>query len=250
MVKGKNVFKYMILLTLFHVTLLGVQKVNAKQYEPMALINDVAFHNTEYDNGNAGNGFIVSVKGQDYAITAKHILMIVKTDTMKTVDFSGELKQWKMFDRNDASNYLILNRLINTNNNEKLEWESLENDWLVFSIKDNMTQYKPLTFRASPLSKGEALFVVGWAYEDKAGPQRRYQFEYEKTADNVHTLIQVKGPESLAGLSGSPVVDAQNQVVGLVSTGWQDEESNITYLQAGKASDIENFITLHDLKLN
>lgn len=232
---------------LWFVSLTIFSNVKAQQNERMALINDVTFHNTKYGNNNAGNGFIVNVKGKDYAITAKHILMIIKTNKMKSVDFSGELKQWKMFDRNNASHYLIVDKLINANKNEKLEWDTLENDWIVFSIKDNKTENTPLKFRAKPLVKGEKLYVVGWAYQDKEGPQRTYEFEFDKTEDNLHTLIQIRGPESLSGLSGSPIVDEQSRVVGLVSTGWQDEDSNIVYLQASKASDVQEFIENYSL---
>jgi len=37
-------------------------------------------------------------------------------------------------------------------------------------------------------------------------------------------------------------------VVGLVSTGWQDEETNITYVQASQASDIQKFIERYSKK--
>lgn len=235
-------FKQLIVFMLLFVTLNSYANIKTAQNKRMALINDVTFHNNKYDNNNAGNGFIVSVNKTDYAITAKHILMIVKTDKMKSVDFSGEVKQWKMFDRNNASHYLIVDELINANNQEKLEWETLNNDWIVFSIKENNTGNRPVEFRNKPLVKGERLYVVGWSYQDNKGPQRTYEFEFDKTADDLHTLIQIKGPKSLAGLSGSPIVDRQNRLVGLVSTGWQDEESQITYLQASKASDVQKFI--------
>ncbi|MGK0371834.1 MAG: hypothetical protein ACJAW1_002078 [Glaciecola sp.] len=113
---------------------------------------------------------------------------------------------------------------------------------LYFLYKDNNTKNKPLKFKENTLVKGEKLYVVGWAYQDEEGPQRRYEFEFDKTDDDLHTLIQIKGPKSLAGLSGSPIVDIQNRVVGLVSTGWQDEESKFTCLQASKASDVQKFI--------
>ncbi|MGK0372262.1 MAG: hypothetical protein ACJAW1_002512, partial [Glaciecola sp.] len=94
--------KYSIVLLLLFISLTSSSNIKAQQHKPMALINDVTFHNTKYGNNNAGNGFIVNVKEKDYAITAKHILMIVKTDKMKSVDFSGEVKQWKMFDKKNA----------------------------------------------------------------------------------------------------------------------------------------------------
>lgn len=234
--------KYTTTLAVLFVAVLGVVSVKAQPKKPMTLVNDVAFHNTEYGNDNAGNAFVVDVGGGSYAITAKHILMIVKTDKMTSIDFAGELKEWRMFEKNDPSRFLIVDELMNADREEKLEWETLENDWIVFSIKENKTQNEPLKFRTYPLIKGEELFVVGWAYEDKEGPQRTYAFEFDRTEEGLHTLVQVDGPESLAGLSGSPVVDADNRVVGLVSSGWKDEDSGLTYLQASKGSDVQRFI--------
>ncbi len=217
-------------------------ELKSKPLQGIALINDVSFNNAEYDNNNAGNGFIVTHKNMNYAITAKHILMIVKTDKMTSVDFAGELKNWKMYDKNNTTDYLIVDQMLNADRKEQLNWQTLKNDWLVFSIKQNKTDNKPLSFRTTPLITGEQLFVVGWSYQDKEGPQRTYHYEFEKTTDGLHHLKQITGPQSLAGLSGSPVIDKNNQVIGVVSTGWQDEDTKITYIQASSASDIMDFI--------
>lgn len=242
--------KYWTTSALLVVALLGFVGVKAQPNKAIALVNDVAFYDSRYGNNNAGNGFVVDVNGESYAVTAKHILMIVKTEKMQSVGFAGELKQWKMFDKNDASNFLIVDQLLNANDEEKLEWETLTNDWIVFSIDENRTHTKPLEFRAHPPVKGEKLFVVGWAYEDEDGPQRTYEFEFDSTEDDLYTLTQIQGPNSLAGLSGSPVVDTDNRVVGLVSSGWDDEDSGITYLQASKGTEVRKFIEGYSVPAN
>ena len=177
---GKNRIKYLTILSLLFVLLTSNSNTQAGQNKHMALINDVSFHNKNFGNKNAENGFIVNFNGDNYAITAKHILMIVKTDKMNFVDFSGELKQWKMYDKNDSSHHLIIDKLLNENKSEKLDWDTLQDDWIVFSIKDNKTGYQPLKFRQDSLIKGEKLYVVGWAYQDKEGPQRIYEFEFDE----------------------------------------------------------------------
>lgn len=239
----KNMIKYPNIKLLVIVLLIcSANQIKAEQLQNIALINDVTFYNEQFNNSHAGNGFIINHNDNDYAISAKHILMIVKTDKMQFVDFSGELKQWKMYDKNNADRFLIVDELLNANKKERLDWQTLSNDWVVFSIKENHTGYTPLRIRQEPLVAGEQLTVVGWSYGDKNGPQRRYDYEFESTIDGLHKLKQIKGPQSLAGLSGSPVVDKNNRVVGVVSSGWQDEKTQITYIQASQSSDIFNFI--------
>jgi len=61
----------------------------------VAMINNVSYHDASFNNANASNGFLVKHKSNTYAITAKHVLMIAKSDKMTHVNFNGALKQWK-----------------------------------------------------------------------------------------------------------------------------------------------------------
>lgn len=222
--------------------------VNLSQ-TPIGLINNVAYNNAEYSNSNASNGFLVRHKKQTYAVTAKHILLIAKTPNMQVVDFEGELKEWQMHPKEDSSKVVILDQLLNPNRTDSLSWEFLDtnwdtyNDWLVFSIKENNSDHTPLKFREEPLIKGEKLFVVGWSYSDKSGAQRVYEYEFNKTDGDYHEIVQIKGPESLGGLSGSPVVDENARLVGLVSSGWEDETSGQIIIAATSVKNIATFIS-------
>jgi hypothetical protein len=107
------------------------------RHTPIGLINNVTFKDASFNNPNASNGFLVQYKNITYAITAKHILIMIKTDKMKFVDFEGELKQWKMHPKNDNTKYVILDHLLNTNKKDSLTWNYMNtnwdnyNDWLV-----------------------------------------------------------------------------------------------------------------------
>lgn len=215
---------------------------------PIGLINNVSYNNSEFDNPNASNGFLVKHNKATYAITAKHILMIAKSDKMQFVDFAGELKQWKMHPKNDSSSYVVLDELLSTNQKDSLTWSYMDtnwdtyNDWLVFSIKENNTKHKPLKFRKTPLMKGEKVYAVGWSYGDKTGAQRVYAYTFDEIEGNYLNLIQVTGPPSLGGLSGTPIVDEKGDLVGLVSSGWEDEETQKVMLQATRMENMRSFI--------
>lgn len=216
---------------------------------PIGLINNVSYQDSSFDNSNASNGFLVAHNGKTYAITAKHVLMIAKTDAMKFVHFEGGLKQWKMHPKNDSTKYLVTDKLLNPNKKDSLTWNYMDanwdtyEDWLVFSVKENKTNHTPLSFRKKPLKKGELLYAVGWSYKDTVGSQRRYEYKFDTTEGNFHNLIQIEGPESLGGLSGAPIVDTRGRIVGLVSSGREDENTKEVLLQATDIKHAFEFIS-------
>lgn len=219
---------------------------------PIGLINNVSFIDSSFDNPNASNGFLVTHENTTYGITAKHILMISKTDKMKFVDFEEDLKEWRMHPKNDKTKYVIMDKLLNSNRKDSLTWDYMStnwdtyNDWLVFSIKDNNTNHKPLKFRHKPLKKDENLFAIGWSYSDTTGVQRLYEYQYDKTEGNYHNLIQIKGPESLGGLSGAPIVDKNGELVGLITSGWEDEKTKEVFVEATTTKNMLEFISKLD----
>ena len=214
----------------------------------VAMINNVSYHDASFDNPNASNGFLVQYKNATYAVTAKHVLMIAKTDNMTHVNFNGALKQWKMHPKNDSTSYIVVDKLLNTNTKDELTWEYMDqnwdtyNDWLVFSIKENQSKQKALRFRETALEQGEKLYALGWTYKDTVGTQRTYEYTFEQSEGDYHNLIQTNGPDYLGGLSGAPIIDQKGKLVGLVSTGWVDEQTNKTMLQATSSKNIHTFI--------
>lgn len=241
--------KKSILFAFMAALLVGCSTIHKLENRPIGLINNVSFNESSFNNPNAANGFLVQYKSKTYAITAKHVLNLAKTEKMKFVDFEGELKQWKMHPKNDGSQYIILDKLLNTNKTDSLTWSYMDNnwdnynDWLVFSIKENKTKHKPLKFRSDILKKEENLYVIGWSYKDSIGTQRIYEYKFDKVEGNYYNLKQIKGPKSLGGLSGSPVVDKKGNVIGLVTSGWEDEKTKEVILQATSMKKALEFIT-------
>ncbi|WP_109437332.1 MULTISPECIES: trypsin-like peptidase domain-containing protein [Aquimarina] len=243
------VLKKIIITTLVAITLISCSSVKRLQNTPIGLINNVAYTDSSFDNPNASNGFLVQYKNNTYAVTAKHILMIAKTDHMKFVDFEGNLKEWRMYPKNDSTRYVIADKLLSTNKKDSLTWNYMDtnwdtyNDWLVFSVKENKTSHKPLKFRKKPIKKGEYVYAIGWSYKDSIGAQRVYQYTFDTTEGDYHNLIQIKGPKSLGGLSGAPIVDKKGRIIGLVSSGGEDEKTKEVFLQATNIKNAFKFIS-------
>lgn len=241
--------KHLLLLVFSIIAILSCSSADNLQHRPIGLINNVSYLDSSFDNSNAANGFLVEYKNQTYGVTAKHVLLISKTDKMEFVDFEGDLKEWKMHPKDDSTSFVIMDELLNPNRKDSLTWNYLfsnwntYDDWLIFSVKENKTNHKPLIFRNKPLEKGEDLFAIGWTYRDTLGAQRMYEYKFQETEGNYLNLLQINGPEYLGGLSGAPIVDKKGKIVGLVTSANEDEKTKEVILQATSIKNVLQYIS-------
>ena len=214
-----------------HAALTPITAQSTKIWPQISAVNHVSFIKSKFNpEGFVGNGFLLSYSGRIYAITAKHVLLRAKTDAMKTIDLSGQLKSWRLRVNKDPAQYVELGRLVNSNSKEALNIDVLERDWLVFEVKQNHSKLVPLVMRegaraamgtkdddAQPLT-GEVLYALGCSYARKKECQQDvYSGKLVGHAAN-NLLVQLDDTKSrLGGLSGAPVVDAQQRLVGIVS---------------------------------
>ena len=85
-------FKSAVVVAIITMIVISCSTTKSLKNTPIGLINNVSYQDSSFDNSNASNGFLVGHKDNTYAVTAKHVLMIAKTDAMKFVDFEGGLK--------------------------------------------------------------------------------------------------------------------------------------------------------------
>ncbi|TDH28633.1 hypothetical protein EXU57_00720 [Segetibacter sp. 3557_3] len=206
------------------------EKVSTKTFDDIALVNGIEFVNKKFNQPRFSCGFLLKHNNDTFAVTAKHLLKIIKTDEMKTLSISNQVEKWQLYPLTKPSEVVVTDKLLNANPGELLEEKSTYNeDWLVFSLKENRSNTKPLQFRSTPLLPGEKLYVVGWTRKMESGEQRVYEFEYHKTVGNRILLKEILVPEQFGGLSGAPVVDGAGYVVALVSNSTADPETNKKY---------------------
>ncbi|UOQ73761.1 trypsin-like serine protease [Hymenobacter cellulosilyticus] len=189
----------------------------------MTLVNRIDFTDPQFNQPRFSCGFLLQHQGDTFAVTAKHLLKVIKTGEMGSVSFGTSIKSWSLFPLNRPENRVVTKKLLNENTKEALDDKATyDDDWLVFSLGSNTSGVKPLKVRTTPLQAGEKLYVVGWTRRIESGPQRVYEFEYYKTIDHRILLKEVLVPEQFGGLSGAPLVDEQGLVVGVVSNGTVD----------------------------
>lgn len=203
-------------------------------------INRISFHNTNYDKSFVGNAFLINHKNKLYAVTVKHVFMEAKSPDMNNISIDGHVKEWRIHPNKQPSKYVVLGRLLNADKNEAIDIKVLQKDWLVFEVKENHSKLAILTLRETALTQGEKLVAYGCSYSNQASCQQDVYkgsfLAYEP--HNIRVLMSHLDLSKLRGLSGSPVLDKDNKVVGIVSNvmksksgeGFDFAPANLNYL--------------------
>lgn len=189
------------------------------KWPQLTAINDAPFAQEAF----AGNAFLLSHKGHLYAVTAKHIFILIKNETTTSISLSDTaLKQWTMHPQGDREHAITLGRLRNSNTDEPIDFHIIEKDWLFFDVKKNRSNLLPLRLRSTPLRPGERVFIAGCPY--LAGEKCRQNVYPGKfvVESGSNILLDMDSKDTTAhrftGLSGAPVLDTHGDVVGIVST--------------------------------
>lgn len=234
---------YLCLSIIVTSTCFAQDNVSKKILEQITLVNRIECFNAKFDQSRFSCGFLLKQGKDTFAVTAKHLLKIIKPEGMTAVSFDNNIKNWSMYVVDDPSDMVVCDQLLNENKSEPLADKSTyENDWLVFSIKQNSAGVKPLQIRTTPLLPGEKLYVAGWTRTMDSGPQRVYEFEYHKTIGNRILVKDIIVPEKFGGLSGAPLVDENGLVVGIVSNGTVDPDTDKKYFSPCAISSLSSFL--------
>ncbi|MCB2409442.1 trypsin-like serine protease [Hymenobacter lucidus] len=236
-------FCWLILLLVATTECSGQERVSPKTFPAIALTNRIDFTDPQFNQPRFSCGFLLRHNGDTVAVTAKHLLKVIRTKEMQTVSLGSSIKAWSLFSLDRKSSSVVTEALLNENKAELLEDKATyDEDWLVFSLRSNNSDVKPLVARTTPLIPGEKLYVVGWTRHMEAGPQRVYEFKYYKTIDHRLLLKDVLVPEQFGGLSGAPLVDEQGLVVGLVSNGTVDPATKKKYFSPCALAGLLTFL--------
>ena len=202
-----------------------------KEWPQITMINHIEY--VDKIHPVAGCSFLLDTGDDTLAATAKHILTYFKSEKMNSVSFKNTLKTWKMYPKNNPSDSVIVDKLINENCDESINRTIPPKvDWVLFSIREKSNNIQPLKFRTKPLKIGEKVYIVGWRYSDKECPQVIYEGNYVKSLDeSVIISTTTLADNKIPGLSGSPVIDSKGCLIGIMSKkyGKMEQLASIDY---------------------
>ena len=223
-------------------TLAWLEQVRSSQ--PQALqfsgINHIQYQDETKEKPFVGNGFLIEYRDKQYALTVKHALLEAKSASMNSVAIEGHISDWRIYPNHSPEQYVKLGGLLNESRKEALDMKVLSKDWLIFEVEENHSNLQILRLRETPIEEGESLSAYGCSYSTKnTCRQDAYPGKYIKSTD---TNLRITMPDldlaSLRGLSGSPVLDQQHRLVGIVSNllpaesgeGFDFAPANLSYL--------------------
>lgn len=180
------------------------------------MTNTIEFADTSYRN--IGNAFLVDTGLDTIAVSCKHIFMLFRMETNNTINLNSNFRNWKIYPKGKPDKAIFLDQLINNNKDEETgQFNTLKDrDWIIFRTTE-IADFTPLKIRWKPVSKGEIVYATGWSYKQTSENPSLIKMQVFKNMGNyfyTNTLTLNVDP---AGRSGSPVIDKNGYLVGIVS---------------------------------
>jgi hypothetical protein len=187
------------------------------EWPQIAMINHIEYVDKTFPI--AACSFLLDAGSITLAVTAKHVLTYFKSDPMTSVSFGNRLKSWIMYPKNNPADSVVIDAMINENPDEPINRVIPSSiDWLLFSIKSKSNNIQPLKFRTEPLQPQEKVYIIGWRYSDKDCSQVIYEGNYVESIDgSVIISTKLLSDNRTPGLSGSPVIDSNGFLIGIMS---------------------------------
>jgi len=189
-------------------------------WDQIAMINEVWYKDgSRYVHSSfeyAGTGFLLDTGEDTLAVTAKHILWIAQPKQLENVAINGQLEKWWLHPKGDSTQGVFLDQLLNEDAGEMLGGPTGtigQRDWLIFSIKEKIGNLPALKARFNPLKVGEKLYYPACPYQSKDC----ILGEAEVLSTHGNRIVFTKEvPGFIGGASGSPLVDSEGRVVGVL----------------------------------
>lgn len=201
-----------------------------------ALTNEVSFTDTTYYD--IANSFLVNTGFDTIGVSCKHFFLVFETLGLNSIDLGDKFNYWNMYPKNHKEKTVSVKRLINKNSKESIgQFNTLKDrDWIIFELEEKNTQLYPLKIRYTPVKENEIVYAVGWAknQKDNSKPEL-FKIQCFKNLGNYFYINPSENQPH--GRSGSPVIDKNGYLVGIVS----GQEGNL-----GVIGGIKYLTTLFD----
>jgi len=188
-------------------------------------VNRVVLQNAQ-PQLHLGNGFIVKYEGKNYGVTAKHVLLMMRKSGLTNTDFQSRLQSWTLHPMQAPEQAVQFDKVLNGDQKEALNEGLLLRDALVFSLKSELNGFTALPLAKTPAKAGDRVYAIGCSY---ARAKECIQDKYSgvvvgQQGPNLMIDLGAHPLDKTFGLSGAPVLNERNEVVGIVSNELPDAD--------------------------
>ncbi len=189
------------------------------EWPEITMTNEISFEDTTFSG--LANGFLVNTGKDTLAASCKHLFMVFeKYVNVNSIYLGSEYCSWKMYPKSDTMKRIMMKHLINQNQSESIgQFNTLKvRDWIIFEPGQNNVDVFPLKIRYTPVKTKEVVYAIGWGsnQEKPDHPEVTKMQVFRNMGDYFFTKT-ISTDHDPAGKSGSPVVDKNGYLVGIVS---------------------------------
>lgn len=189
------------------------------EWPDFALTNEISFEDTTFTD--VINSFLVDTGKDTIGVSTKHLFMAFKGRFgIQSIDLGNQFQYWYMYPKNHQEKIIKTSRMINADRNEPIgQFNTLKGrDWIIFEMKNIREDVYPLKIRFDPVEKNETVYAVGWGnlQEDNEYPAVTEHICFQQMG-NYYYVQSSATDLNPAGRSGSPVIDKNGYLVGIVS---------------------------------
>jgi uncharacterized protein YcfL len=187
------------------------------EWPQFALTNTIQFADTTFHD--LANAMLIQTEHDTLVATCKHIFMVFENNGLANkIQLGNDFQEWSVYPKGQPNKSLVLGGLLNEDENENIgQFNTLKvRDWIIFEVAKTKG-LQPLKIRSRALKEGETVYSVGWAMDQETQVPALIKMKVFKNFGKfcyVQTLTEDVNPE---GRSGSPVIDTNGHLAGLVS---------------------------------
>ena len=192
---------------------------SVSQWPNFALTNEIGFVDTTYID--FANSFLVNTGFDTIGVSCKHLFMVFENQLgLESIDLGSKFDYWNMYPKNHKEKVVSIKSLINKNSSEQIgQFNTLKvRDWIIFELEGQTNQLYPLKIRFTPVKANEIVYSLGWG--TKQNDNSRPALIKLQCIKNLGDYFYIKTLETDTqphGRSGSPVIDKNGYLVGIVS---------------------------------
>jgi len=183
------------------------------------LTNVVVFTDTTYDG--LANAFLVDTGKDTLAATCKHIFMVFANQRgLTSIDPGEQFVSWSLRSGASPERVLPTRGIINLDATERIgDFQGIrDRDWLILELAGWNDGLYPLKVRFTPLASGELIYAVGRSLSQRAAPEPAVsRLRVVRAASSYYYVEPLDPAVDPQHTSGSPVIDGNGYLVGLVS---------------------------------